>query len=343
MPDDAHPPVKTVATPTHERCVTSYPVRRSYAPGVQFPPEISTVSNMIDIHCHAHAGQQDALALAKYASRSGMGGLLFKTITDWKNPAPCVAKIKTDLARWAETEGIEPIQCWAGAMLAPGNENVTAAYARLQIDAGCIALWLPVFNHANTYHKVGGRLIWWDPNADPKAHSAPLPWDEALRRGHYMINESGKLDPEIRDIVRLCADRGVALFFGHATHPEIYALAEEVERLGFRRAVIDHPFSPFVDLSIAQMTDMARANILLNFTFDELSPLLGVDPAKMYEAMRTVGPGHFTLSSDAGEPLFPDSVECMRLVSGYMEAFGLTPEELRTVTVDNPRRVVGLN
>ena len=62
----------TAATPTEERCVTSYPARRGYAPGVVYPPEISTVAGTIDIHCHAHANQQDALALAKYASRSGI-------------------------------------------------------------------------------------------------------------------------------------------------------------------------------------------------------------------------------------------------------------------------------
>lgn len=55
---------------------------------------------------------------------------------------------------------------------------------------------------------------------------------------------------------------------------------------------------------------------------------------------RSVEP--FTLSSDAGEPLFPDSVEAMRLVRGYMEAFGLNQEELYTVCTKNPAKVVGL-
>ena len=49
-----------------------------------------------------------------------------------------------------------------------------------------------------------------------------------------------------------------------------------------------------------------------------------------------------TNSSDAGEPLFPDSVEAMRLEHGYMEAFGLTQDELYTVCTRNPAMVVGL-
>jgi hypothetical protein len=106
--------------------------------------------------------------------------------------------------------------------------------------------------------------------------------------------------------------------------------------------VVDHPFSPFIDLTIAEMQRLAGRGVTLNFTFDELSPLLGIDPAKMYAAIRAVGPEHCTLSSDAGEPLFPHSVECMRLISGYTAAFGMKPDELRTMCTDNPARLLGI-
>jgi hypothetical protein len=106
--------------------------------------------------------------------------------------------------------------------------------------------------------------------------------------------------------------------------------------------VIDHPFSPFLNVSPEMMKELSPVGIFFNFTWDELSPLLGVDPQIMYNTIRDVGPEHFTLSSDAGEPLFPDSVEAMRLVRGYMEAFGLTKDELYTVCTKNPAKVVGL-
>ena len=120
-------------------------------------------------------------------------------------------------------------------------------------------------------------------------------------------------------------------------------MAEEVDRLGIKRAVVDHPFSPFVDLDFDQMRQLAKAGIYMNFTYDELSPLLGVDPARMYQAIRAVGVEHVTLSSDAGEPLFPNSVECVRLMRAYMRAFGLTDGEAYQATVTNPGKVVGLN
>jgi len=333
---------KTAATPTEDRCVTSYPVRRGFAPGAVFPPQAPNVEGAIDIHCHAHGGQQDALSLAKFASTSGMRGLLFKTITDWNHPADAVAKIQDDLDRWAQAEGVRPVTCWAGALIGHDNSPPSPDWCAEQIRSGVVGLWLPVFNHANTYSKVGGREIWWDPDADPKAHSAPLSWEDALARGHYLLDEAGNLKPEILEIVAVCKEMGAALFFGHATHAEIDKLAEAVGDLGFTRAVIDHPFSPFVDLEVAHMKALAGVGITLNFTYDELSPLLGVDPARMYQAIREVGPDHCTLSSDAGEPLFPNTVECMRLIRSYMEAFGLTKAELARVCATNPARVVGL-
>ncbi len=331
------------ATPTNVRAITSYPARRNYRPGVVFPPEVPDVTDSIDIHCHAHEGQQDALSLSILASESHMKGILFKTLGPIAGDYQPMAELRTvrnKLEEWSASSGISPIDVWVGYGVTMDNRPPSLERLDAQLKEGVRGVWLPVFNHANTYNKVGGKTIWMHPGADPKAHTDPLPWAEAAKYGHYMLGENGKLKPLYSDIVRAVADHGVALFFGHATHPEIWALAEFIDKIGFRRAVIDHPFSPFIDLSIEDMKRAAAAGITLNFTYDEISPLLGVDPKVIYDAIREVGVEHVTLSSDAGEPLFPHSVECMRLIRGYMEAYGMSKEELKTICCTNPLRVV---
>jgi hypothetical protein len=332
------------ATPTLERCVTSYPARRAFRPGVVYPPSVPGVENAIDIHCHAHEGQQDALALAKLASESRMKGILFKTIgaiSGEYRPCAAMRKVAEELDRWGEAVGVEPIKCWAGYGVTMDNKPPSLEKLRRNLDEGVAGVWLPVFNSANTYNKIGAKTRWIDPSAGPDDHTAPMSWTEALRHGEYMLDERGRLKPLYEDMVRMVAERNVALFFGHTTHQETFALAELVDKLGFTRAVIDHPFSPFVDLTVEQMKQLAHVGIVMNFTYDELSPLLGVDPKKMYDAIRAVGPEHVTLSSDAGEPLFPHSVECMRLMANYMSAFGLTKAEIQMVCSTNPARLVG--
>jgi hypothetical protein len=332
------------ATPVNERCITSYPARRGYRPGVVFPPKVPGVQGAIDIHCHAHEGQQDALALAILASESGMAGILYKTIGSISGeyrPMAALKPVVEGLDAWSQKSGIAPIRCWAGFGVAMDNKPPTLDKLKRNLEERVAAVWLPVFNHANTYNKVGGRTVWMDPNGDPKGHTPPLSWEEALKYGHYMLDERGKLKPFYADVVRMVADADVALFFGHATHREIDALAEMIDRVGYRKAVIDHPFSPFVNLSVPKMQQLVRVGITMNFTYDEISPLLGVDPKRIYDAVRAVGVDHVTLSSDAGEPLFPHTVECIRLIRGYMEAFGLNAEELDKVCCTNPARIVG--
>ena len=328
--------------PTKARFLKSYEIRRAYQDEIQRPPEVTGVKEAIDVHCHADQGHQDPLAVARHASRNGMGGILFKSIVGGRPSADTVKKLQESLNRWAEEEKLEPIQCWAGYVVR-GTKGPSLESTRAEVAAGAIAVWMPVAMHANTLSKVGGRKVWWDPTASRNELTPPLPWEEALKVGHYLLDGKGNLKPEIRDIIHFMADAGRAFFFGHATHPEIFAMAEEVEKIGFKRAVVDHPFSPFVDLTAGQMKQLANVGIYLNFTYDEISPLLGVDPFKMYQAVRAVGVERVILSSDAGEPLFPNSVEAMRLIRAYMRAYGLTDEEVRRVSVLNPAAIVGRN
>jgi len=315
--------------PTKARYVRSYAARRAYREEVQHPPTVPNVAGAIDLHCHAHEGQQDALDLAKHASKNGMGGILYKTIVGGHRPAETLRRLQERLNRWCEEEDVTPVQCWVGWGVARGQQPISLEATREQLDDGVNAIWMPVANAVNTLTKVG------------VGSAGPMPEDEARKIGYTVIDEHGHLLPEVRDIFHLCADRGVPISFAHGSHPELWAMAEEAEKLRFERAFIDHPFSPFIDLTVEEMKQFAAAGIHLNFTYDELSPLLGVDPARMCAAIQAVGPEHCTLSSDAGEPLFPNTVECIRLMRGYMRAFGLTDEEIHQVSEVNPSKVIG--
>ena len=112
MADTTH----NYATPSAARSVTSYPARRGFKQGPIDPSldRVVGVEDAIDIHCHAHEGQQDALGVAKLASKSGMMGLLYKTIGGERirrrRLTPCAA-------RWILVRGDRyiPAHVWAGS------------------------------------------------------------------------------------------------------------------------------------------------------------------------------------------------------------------------------------
>src|SRR5512145_2111552 len=104
------------ATPSSVRSVTSYPARRGYKQAVDPALDhVVGVEDAIDIHCHAHEGQQDALGVAKLASKSGMKGILYKTIVGRKDPAGTVGGVRDKLEAWCGETGLTPVQLWPGS------------------------------------------------------------------------------------------------------------------------------------------------------------------------------------------------------------------------------------
>jgi len=143
--------------------------------------------------------------------------------------------------------------------------------------------------------------------------------------------------------VRICADHGVALSFGHLSPQEMDAMAEETNALGYARAFIDHPFSEVFELNVPELKRWADAGLRFALTWDELSPLLGVDCQDMVAAIRAVGPEHFMLSSDAGIPILPRTVEAYRLLAATLRAYGMTEPEMRVLMSGSAEKIVNLN
>ena len=95
---------------------------------------------MIDIHCHAEHGQQDALSVGKLASANGMYGLLYKSIgkEDKRSAGPMedVKILLQDLDRWSQETGIAPIKAWGGYALCRDNKPPNRDKVMTQIKAG---------------------------------------------------------------------------------------------------------------------------------------------------------------------------------------------------------------
>lgn len=339
-------PAQSTQDGTKSRYVTSYARRRAFAESplnqVQYPPAVPGVLDYVDIHAHAHKQQQDGLSLAKHASQSGMRGILLKTLPSFSQPMDALNPMIEELHVWADAQGVQPVQLFGGYLQEVFLGGVDPVKVREQLERGVKAIYFPVASHANTVAQVGGRPIWWSASSHFSDLVGPVPFKQAKESAGYLLDRYGKLLPQVAEVIRLCGQYDAMLSFGHMTHEEQELVAAEIVRQSFKKAVFDHPLSPFVDLTIPQMVEYGRAGIFLNFTYDELSPLLGVDPAFMYECIRSIGCERVTLSSDAGEPFFPNSVECMRLMAVYMAAFGLNADELRQVLVDNPGYLMGI-
>jgi acyl-CoA reductase-like NAD-dependent aldehyde dehydrogenase len=301
---------------------------------VQQPPLIEGVNAFVDIHCHAYHQEQDPLALAKLASLSHMQGILYKTIATEKGqrPTEAAALLNKALQEWAQEHHVTPICCKAGFIVGGRGAPLSLELVQKELENGVGAIWLPVFNSSHSRTVIG-----------PPPEMTPISKLEAVAHGDpCLLDEEGKLKPFFHEVIALVGKYDNTLFFGHIGKEEIPEVLAAAKNYKVQKMVIDHPFSPFLSLTVEDMRSLATEGVVFNFTYDELSPLIRVPPEKMCHAIQTVGPRHFTLSSDAGGGLFPNSVECMRLITAYMKAYGLSEAEINYCASELPAYLMGL-
>jgi predicted metal-dependent TIM-barrel fold hydrolase len=71
--------------------------------------------------------------------------------------------------------------------------------------------------------------------------------------------------------------------------------------------------------------------------------MVSVDTQDMVAVIRAVGPEHFMLSSDAGIPLLPQTVEAYRLLAAMLRAYGMTEVEMRQLMTGSAKELLPLS
>jgi len=322
------------------RVVRSYEAR--YGMGAN-KATMSDLTDAIGVHAHARGhDEEEPMHAAQQASRAGMGALLFKSISPGR-PWEVAHRLQEDVDRWAEREGLRPVKCLPGYVIGIPLGPVDFAHIRAAVEGGVMGVWMPPVTSAWSIFRLGGRGVWFDKTRRADEPVPPQSWEQALKTGVYVLDDHGRLLPEVRDTVRLVADHGVALSFGHLSPQEMDALGDEVAAIGYTRAFIDHPFSEVFEFDVPKMKRWADAGLRFALTWDEFSPLLGVDPQDVVGAIRAIGPEHFMLSSDGGIPILPETVESYRLLAATLRAYGVTEADMRQLMTGSAKELVNLS
>lgn len=287
-----------------------------------YPPQLKGLAGRIDFHVHVGIARSDPVALAKHATRAGMKAFLFKMAP---TPSCEIARVTNEVvADWAEKEGLRPVSCYGGVVLNSLLGGLNLELVRRTLASGGKAVWMPTISSAHHLMRAKGMSL-----------------EQARLKGLYIL-DGGRLLPEAKDILKVVADNNVILSFGHLSREEIIALAEEADRLNFKKAVADHPFASVVGIEPEDFLPLARSGVYFNFTYFEISPFVGVDPVDMAKAIQEIGPDRAILSSDVGPDIFPDPVESIRLLLAMMRVCGLDQGALDKISQANASHLLDL-
>lgn len=278
----------------------------------------------IDFHIHTgpdiYPRLLNDIEAARQAKRAGMKAILIKSHATITGDRAQIAQRVTDFPVF----GGLALNWHVGGL----NKYAVECAAKL----GVKEVWMPT-THATNYLKYVDHVPMFAKSM-PKGIT-----------GISILREDGSLVPELAPILEIIAKNGMILATGHLSPEEGLALIPEAKRAGVEKIVVTHPVATFVNYSIHQMREaLSRGATYLEHVFNDCTPQVAnpLPPSALGEAIRTIGPEYCIMSTDSGQVVNPPPVKVMVWYIREMLKFGLSPEAIRTMTITNPGRILGV-
>ena len=290
-------------------------------PGIEDP----LLEGAIDHHIHAYPDfvhrSQDMFQIAVDASRAKMRAVAFKD--HWNLTAGAAYLVQKQIDEMVLDGRLEHrVEVYGGLGLNLGVNPEAVEVGLKYPNFKC--LWFPTFKSFGWARTAG-----LDP--DP---------DEYVR----LVDPSGNVLPNVRKVMTLAAEAGIAIGLGHTDFEELLPLCTLAKELGVR-TVLDHPLLELNKLLIDEMLQLAALGTYVGVYCQPMIPSLYQpvqDPMETVETIKRVGASRCVSGSDFGQVLHLDSVSGMRVFTRALLGFGIPEKDVKTILCDNPARLLGL-
>lgn len=158
-----------------------------------------------------------------------------------------------------------------------------------------------------------------------------------------VVDGNGRLQPEARDVLAVAREHCMVVSTAHVSVLESLAIAAAAAEIGLDRLVFGHPFSRSVRADLSVMREMADLGALVEMTHTHT--VMADPPARIadiHQAITALGAQRVLLTTDVFFPWQPPQAESFRMFVGQLRDQGCSEEELRTMVVDNPARLLRL-
>jgi hypothetical protein len=299
--------------------------------------ETTSLENAVDLHSHCSPSpfkrRVDAYEYAREAARAGMDAVVFK-----EHFIPTTYGVSL-VERLLERDGLD-IMPVGSVVLNYCNGGFNPFMVQTAIDYGAKVIWAPTIdarNHGKKTEGVGNYASLIGGGTDD------IGQEYKGKSGLYALTESGELKDDVRLCIEKIADHDVALFIGHLTFEETRRMVQYADELGHDKMVIDHPNFYITDFNRDQQKKLVSMGAYMNLPYSALGPKFHwLSPEDFYNNLRDVGVDNCVVSSDVGQPGNPTSPQALQFLREILLDEGLSTEEYRTLTVTNPKSILGI-
>ena len=210
--------------------------------------------------------------------------------------------------------------------------GINPAAVDFAISYGTKCIWFP------TYSSQWMELMFgWG----TYEHCDPDNWFSAVRmrkpangKGISIFNAEGRLIPEVYEIIDMTKQAGVCLATGHMSPKDSYALCKAGAEMGHRKMILTHPDNGITFMDKGMIRSLADMGVYIEKTF--YSHVNDYNPERAFGHVREMGPEHFFLVSDTGQPEMLRPVDALKVIADDYLNHGFTEEEVRRMIQDVP-------
>ncbi len=187
---------------------------------------------------------------------------------------------------------------------------------------------------------MGGRVVWM-PTFSARADRQ----HKGLDGGICLLDDRGRLVPEVNAILELIKSHDMVLATGHISTEESMALVSEARNLGIRRVVVTHAttMSFWTGMTLEDMKTLASMGAYIEHCIHVMMPLTQrMAPADLAETISAIGLENCIVSTDFGQDFHPMPPEGVRMGIATLLQAGLEEVEVGMLVKDNPSRLLGL-
>jgi hypothetical protein len=245
------------------------------------------------------------------------------------------------------------IEAFGGLVLNHVAGGLNPAAVEASIALGGRMVWMPTMSSAHHIGHFGGSHFGGGmPAASDVAQAAGRSRREQTNvrtsaravTGLSVLDEDGKLRPEVEEILGLIAGAGICLSTGHLSPAEIGVLVPAARRAGVTRILVTHPDIAFIAMPIEEQKVLADVGAIMEKDVNTLGPPWhSVTLTHMIRSIREVGPARCVLATDYGQLHSPAPVEGLRIFVQLCLEQGISEAEIRTMIAENPARLLGLD
>lgn len=209
--------------------------------------------------------------------------------------------------------------------------GLNAAAVEVAARLGARVVWLPTVDSRRQREQAttaGPAPVW----ADAQAELARTP---GYGPPITVLEDGGKVVPEIHDVLDVVREHSLLLATGHLDCDEAFAVIDAAKGHGVERVMVTHPDLPRQRITLDAQVEMARRGAWIEKTM--ASVLEGKLPReRALRGVRACGVGSTLLTGDLGQPHNGLIIAGILGWARNLHDAGFDPEDIHRLLVLNP-------